>query len=47
MIIHDFYMYHMILLSIVYWDDEGTSFMTFVWKSLYPKRNNASKDEGL
>jgi hypothetical protein len=27
-------------------DDEGTSFMTFVQRSLYPKGNNASKDEG-
>jgi hypothetical protein len=44
MIIHVF-MCHMIMLSIVYWDDEGTSFMTFVWRSLYPKGNNASKDE--
>jgi hypothetical protein len=26
-------------------DDEGTSFMTFVQRSLYPKGNNAS-DEG-
>jgi hypothetical protein len=25
---------------------EGTSFMTFVRRSLYPKGNNASKDEG-
>jgi hypothetical protein len=31
---------------IVYHDDEGTSFMTFVRRSLYPKGNNASKDEG-
>jgi hypothetical protein len=30
----------------VYCDDEGTSFMTFVQRSLYPKGNNASKDEG-
>jgi hypothetical protein len=30
----------------IYCDDEGTSFMTFVRRSLYPKRNNASKDEG-
>ena len=30
----------------VYYDDEGTSFMTFVQRSLYPKGNNASKDEG-
>jgi hypothetical protein len=30
----------------VYCDDEGTPFMTFVRRSLYPKGNNASKDEG-
>jgi hypothetical protein len=30
----------------VYCDDEGTSFMTFVQSSLYPKGNNASKDKG-
>jgi hypothetical protein len=28
------------------YDDEGTSFTTFVRRSLYPKGNNASKDEG-
>jgi hypothetical protein len=28
-------------------DDEGTSFMAFVRRSLYPKGNNASKDEEL
>jgi hypothetical protein len=27
-------------------DDEGMSFMTFVRRSLYPKGNNALKDEG-
>ena len=27
-------------------DDEGTSFMTFVRRPLYPKGNNVSKDEG-
>jgi hypothetical protein len=32
---------------LAYWDDEGMSFMTFVWRSLYPKVDNASKDEGL
>jgi hypothetical protein len=32
---------------IIYRDDEGMSFMTFVRRSLYPKGNNASKDEGL
>jgi hypothetical protein len=30
----------------IYYDDEGTSFMAFVWRSLYPKGDNASKDEG-
>jgi hypothetical protein len=30
----------------VYCDDEGTSFMTFVRRSLYPKGNNVLKDEG-
>jgi hypothetical protein len=38
------YMFH---LSFSYNRDvEGTSFMTFVQRSLYPKENNASKDEG-
>jgi hypothetical protein len=31
---------------VIYCDDEGKSFMTFVRRSLYPKGNNASKDEG-
>jgi hypothetical protein len=31
----------------VYCDDEGTSFITFVRRSLNPKGNNALKDEGL
>jgi hypothetical protein len=30
----------------IYCDDEGTTFMTFVRRSLYPKGDNASKDEG-
>jgi hypothetical protein len=30
----------------VNYDDEGTSFITFVRRTLYPKGNNASKDEG-
>jgi hypothetical protein len=30
----------------IYCDDEGTSFITFVRRSLYPWGNNASKDEG-
>jgi hypothetical protein len=31
----------------IHYDDEGTSFITFVRRSLYPKGNNVSKDEGL
>jgi hypothetical protein len=31
----------------IYYNDEGMSFMTFVWRSLYPKGNNALKGEGL
>jgi hypothetical protein len=30
----------------LYCDDEGSSFSTFVWRSLYAKGNSASKDEG-
>ena len=30
----------------IHCDDEGMSFMTFVRRSLYPKGNNPSKDEG-
>jgi hypothetical protein len=30
----------------IYRNDEGMSFMTSVWRSLYLKGNNASKDEG-
>jgi hypothetical protein len=41
------FMFHMFRLSLSYnRDDEGTSFITFVRRSLYPKGNNASKDEG-
>jgi hypothetical protein len=32
--------------AIIYHNDEGMSFMTFVRRSLYLKRNNVSKDEG-
>jgi hypothetical protein len=31
---------------IVYCNHEGITFMTFVLRSLYPKGNNVSKDEG-
>jgi hypothetical protein len=32
---------------VICYADEGMSFITFVRKSLYPKGNNASKDERL
>jgi hypothetical protein len=38
------YDYFFIIICCVY---EGMSFITFVRKSLYPKGNNASRDEGL
>ena len=48
MIIHAiFYVSYTSSFINVYCDDEGSSFMTFVRRSLYPKGNNASKDEGL
>jgi hypothetical protein len=48
MIIHAiFYVSYASSFSNVYCDDEGSSFMTFVRRSLYPKGNNASMDEGL
>jgi hypothetical protein len=48
MIIHAiFHVSYASTFIIIYWDDEGMSFITFVWRSLYPKGDNASKDEGL
>jgi hypothetical protein len=48
MIIHAiFYVSYASSFINVYCDDEGSSFMTFVRRSLYPKGNNDSKDEGL
>jgi hypothetical protein len=47
MIVH--VIFHVLYASsfiITYHDDEGTSFMTFVRRSLYPKGNDALKDEG-
>jgi hypothetical protein len=47
MIIHVISHVSYVLSSInIYCDDEGASFMTFVQRSLYPKGDNASKDEG-
>jgi hypothetical protein len=41
LLIHNHYLYsfvfHVPLFIFVHWDDEGMPFMTFVWRSLYPK----------
>jgi hypothetical protein len=41
-----FYISYVSPFTFLCYDDEGTPFMTFVRRSLYPKGNNASKDEG-
>jgi hypothetical protein len=41
-----FYILYILSFVIVWWIYEGMSFITFVHKSLYPKGNNASEDEG-
>jgi hypothetical protein len=41
-----FHISHALSFINVYRYDEGMSFMTFVRRLLYPKGNNASKDEG-
>jgi hypothetical protein len=47
MIIHViFHVSYALSFINVYRDDEGTSFITFVRRPLYPKGNNALKDEG-
>jgi hypothetical protein len=42
------FMFYMLrpTLIFIYCDNEGMSFMAFVRRSLYPKGNNVSKDEG-
>jgi hypothetical protein len=42
-----FYVVYDFFFIVICHVDEGMSFITFVQKSLYPKGNNASKDEGL
>jgi hypothetical protein len=42
----NFHVSYALFFIITYHDDEGTSFMTFIRRSLYPEGNNASKDEG-
>jgi hypothetical protein len=39
-------MFYVSLFVFVYRNDEGTPFMTFVRKSLYPKGDNVSNDKG-
>jgi hypothetical protein len=47
MIVHViFHVSYALSFIITYHYDEGTSFITFIRRSLYPKGNNASKDEG-
>jgi hypothetical protein len=41
-----FYISYASSFIYTWYDHEGMSFTTFVWRSLYPKGNNASKDEG-
>jgi hypothetical protein len=48
MVIHAiFYVSYASSFINAYCDDEGSSFMTFVRRLLYPKGNNASIGEGL
>jgi hypothetical protein len=48
MIIHAiFYVSYASSFINAYHDDEGSSFKSFVRRSLYPRGNNASMDEGL
>ena len=50
MMLYDYSCYLLCFICFVfhvYCDDEGSSFITFVRRSLYPKGNNASKDEVL
>jgi hypothetical protein len=42
-----FYISYDSFFIIICCADEGMPIITFVRKSLYPKGNNASKDEGL
>jgi hypothetical protein len=47
MIVHViFHVSYALSFITTYHDDEGMSFLTFVRRLLYPKGNNASKDEG-
>jgi hypothetical protein len=41
-----FFIYAYESIFIIYYPYEGLSFITFIRNSLYPKGDNASKDEG-
>jgi hypothetical protein len=48
MIIHDVsHVSYALTFIVIHCDYEGTSFITFVRRSLNPKGDNPSKDEGL
>jgi hypothetical protein len=48
MIIHTFlYVSYDHVYILIYCNEEGMTFMTFVRRSLYPKGDNVMKDEGL
>ena len=42
-----FLVFHVSLFIFAHWDDAGMPFITSDWISLYPKGDNALKDEGL
>jgi hypothetical protein len=42
-----FYVLYVPVYIFIHWNDEGMSFMTFVWSSLHPKGDNVTNDEGL
>jgi hypothetical protein len=45
--LRSFHVSYVFIYIFTHWNDEGMPFLTFVWKTLYPRGNNASKDEGL
>jgi hypothetical protein len=47
MIVYILFMFSYVSVYIfAHWNVEGMPFMAFVWRSLYPKGDNTSKDEG-
>jgi hypothetical protein len=45
--LYSFYVSYVFIQIFTYWNDEGMSFMTFVWRSLYSKGDNVLKDKCL